>query len=509
MVSPDTAHLPATQHTVWLLTTLLTRSTPAIVSGVVIDCPPDVNLCDHVTAISAENGTLLSTLLGTARLFGPTASPVLDARVLDALNVFDGEPMTYLVGSRRGVGAGVYDDVDGATDVASAGHVWHVAGSGWVGAVSDRPLVATDVDLLNPVGPYVAACLAAAQVFLAVRGRDYSPLTIGLDAWSLTVSQLGDEIDCVGWDPASDPAVVLDHVLAGVGAVGSALLATFWACPGVVGKLHAVDADEKGVDATNLNRCVIFTDDDIGRAKATTAATRLSNPSSAGLEITGESGRAEMAVGGTTHLISAVDTPEARGALADRYPASCVQASTRDLRVEMLRVNPTVSGACLRCFNPPRSQVADDDLRAQVDLDDDDAIVDHAEALGVVPHDVRQWVMSGGCGTLGDRMLSRLRPSAGSEAEFSVGFVSVLAGVLLAGQVIKDALRRHGAEPGDRANDGVAETPPLAGALTQFTVNLFAPVTPLPAVRPYSRDCSCPACADGPRKSVWCRRWSG
>jgi len=49
-------------------------------------------------------------------------------------------------------------------------------------------------------------------------------------------------------------------------------------------------------------------------------------------------------------------------------------------------------------------------------------------------------------------------PSDGSAAQFSVGFMSVLAGVLLAGQVFKDTVMRAG-DP-DRITDGV----PLAGA---------------------------------------------
>src|ERR1700738_1905810 len=76
---------------------------------------------------------------------------------------------------------------------------------------------------------------------------------------------------------------------------------------------------------------------------------------------------------------------------------------------------------------------------SQLDPSDDAAVNEHARALGVPSKDVRDWILHGGCGQLGEQMLERLRPSGGTAPEFSVGFVSVLAGVLLAGQVIKDA----------------------------------------------------------------------
>ncbi|MEU4607485.1 hypothetical protein AB0F43_31255 [Kribbella sp. NPDC023972] len=86
--------------------------------------------------------------------------------------------------------------------------------------------------------------------------------------------------------------------------------------------------------------------------------------------------------------------------------------------------------------------------------------------------------------------------------QFSVGFMSVLAGVLLTGQVLKDALLRAG-NP-DRITDGV----PLAGAEARFVANLLDPVNALAGVRRYGRDNDCPACR-GVRGDVWAKRWTG
>lgn len=62
--------------------------------------------------------------------------------------------------------------------------------------------------------------------------------------------------------------------------------------------------------------------------------------------------------------------------------------------------------------------------------------------LGVPVTDVHAWTHHGGCGTVGDRMLTHLRAATGHPAEFSVGFMSVLAGVLLAARAVQDASAR-------------------------------------------------------------------
>jgi hypothetical protein len=381
--------------------------------------------------------------------------------------------------------------------------LWYLAGAGWTGTVSDQPIPGEYAEHAQraedmPIGAYLAACLAAGMVFLQVRVNDYVPEPLAINAWTLGVGS--PEGIRVGGEPR-DISIAVDHVLAGVGAVGSAVLQTLWATPQVSGRVHAIDADQRGIDHTNLNRCLIFTVNDIGSMKAPTAQ-RILSPAH-GLSIFGDFGTAQSFVTATTRLISAVDTAEARLALQDRYPRAIVQASTRDLRLEMLRVDPTVMTPCLRCFNPPATLLPDEEARAQLDPSDDAAVNEHARALGVPSKDVRDWILHGGCGQLGEQMLERLRPSGGTAPEFSVGFVSVLAGVLLAGQVIKDAYFGTKAEFATRA------APALVGARARFTTNLAAPVSPLGAIRTYHRDQSCPCCGPGARRDVWLTRWTG
>lgn len=478
-VNPAVGDMQDVQHVAWLLVTLLTRSTPAVIASVGL-IVPDIRLNAGVDPGAPDGGPSLSAALEyTASTFGPQAAPVVIARDVGPVDLVlqIGEPTRAWENTR----------------------VLHVAARGWAGAVSSD---AVDVPQFsgtdNPFGSYIAACLAAGQAFMLARLRDPHLEPLALNAW--TLAELANRREEDATHPRPDPVVHLDHVLAGVGAVGSALLLTLWAYPNASGIVRAADADEKGIDTTNLNRCVPFGWTDLGGQKADVVADRLSGRH--GLTIEATNGRAERLVDSATHLISAVDTPEARQALQDRYPASAVQASTSGLRLETLRVNPTVGSACLRCFNPPRPITGDIEVRANVAAMDDDAIAAHAEALGTDSSRIREWGQVGGCGQLGDALLDRLRPSNGSAAQFSVGFMSVLAGILLAAQVIKDATRRT-----DRLHTS-AQRIPLIGPEARFVMNLMASAHAPSGVRRYGRDPDCPAC-EGVRAEIWMGRWTG
>jgi hypothetical protein len=257
--------------------------------------------------------------------------------------------------------------------------ILHVFAAGWTGAVTPDAAEVPPLDIAsaNPFGPYVAACLAAGQAYMHARVRDHHLQAVLLNAWTLT--QATTDLGAVAAVDPGEPSVELDHLVAGVGAVGTALLLTLWAYQQASGTIRAVDADPKGVDDTNLNRCVPFHWTDLGLPKAVVAAERLSRHH--GLVIEPTVGYAQYLVGPRTHLISAVDTPNARQALQDKYSASAVQASTSGLRLEMLRIDPTVGTACLRCFNPPRGETPDIEVRAQVADMDDATIAAHAAAV--------------------------------------------------------------------------------------------------------------------------------
>jgi len=482
VVDVDTALVdqPGVQHLTWLLVTLLTRSTSAVIETLGIRTA-DTPLVPGIDPAAPDGSpSLLAALKATADAFGPGAAPVVDAGDID--------------------GADLVLQIGNPTAAWLGADVLHVSAAGWTGAVTPAAgdVLPTDGATDNPFGPYVAACLAAGQAYMYARVRDHHLQAVALNAWTLT--QATTDLGVIAAVDPGEPSVELDHVLAGVGAVGTALLLTLWAYRQASGIIRAADADPKGVDDTNLNRCVPFHWSDLGLPKAVVAAKRLGG--NHGLVIEPTVGYAQNLVGPRTHLISAVDVPKARQDLQDKYSASAVQASTSGLRLEMLRVDPTVGTACLRCFNPPSEETPDSEVRAQVADMDEATIAAHAAAVGTDPDQVREWGRVGGCGQIGDALLNRLRPSDGGAAQFSVGFMSVLAGVLLAGQVLKDAARRAG-NP-----DPITDRVPLAGGQARFVANLLDPVNALAGIRRYGGDNDCPACR-GIRADVWANRWTG
>ncbi len=487
-VDPSLADQPGAQHLAWLLVTLLTRNTKAVIAAVGLGID-DVPLMPGTDPGAPDGGpSLTDALKATADAFGPEAAPVVHATELDDAG------LVLLLHDPVSPGSSSSSSWPGAA-------VLRVSASGWTGAVTPSSTDPLPLDLAttNPFGPYVAACLAAGQAYMYARVHGHTLQAVALNAW--TLDQTTTDLAASDAIHPGEPSVELDHVLAGVGAVGSALLLTLWAYRSASGTIRAADADPKGIDDTNLNRCTPFHWVDLGGPKAQIAAERLSGYH--GLVIEPTNGRAEDLVDPKTYLISAIDTEQARQALQDKYPASAVQASTSGLRLEMLRIDPTAGTACLRCFNPPpRESVPDSEVQAQVAEMDEATIAAHAAAVGTDPQRVRDWGRTGGCGQIGDALLERLRPSDGSAAQFSVGFASVLAGVLLAGQVLKDAVRRSvdaAATVGDA---------PLLGPTARFVTNLLDPANGIAGARRYSRDPQCPACR-GVRAKIWESRYTG
>lgn len=470
IVEPGAAHLAAHQHTAWMLVNLLSRA-ERVVSTVRVVCPPGVPLAGRVVPLAARDAMLEQALVVGGQAVG--AVPVELATAAEAADV------VLVVGPQPG------------TDHDSPRR--YVTGFGWWGGVSNHPMTvpAALQDSPLPFGPYIAATLAVAEVFLHVRiQRRPAPSAAadyGWDCWTHNFSSL----------PASGAPTALNELdlsgtaLAGVGAVGSTWVHALWATPGLHGTVLLADADEKGVTLTNLNRCPLFGHLHLNHPKARSAADTAGD---CAITWDPHPDRFEALSITPQILVSAVDTNRARESLQGRYPAVILSASTNDLRAEALRVGPPGVGACLRCYNVPEAFVGDDDLRAEARAGGAPAIAALAAPSGVSAEEVQRWLDRGECGEVGTRLLASLREQATSDTpRFAVGFTSVMAGTLLATETIKVLLGQPlGATAPEHNN---------------VTFQFLKPTAQVNSTGVLARDGTCPACAPtNAATAMWRRR---
>lgn len=486
VVAPGTAHLAAAQHTAWMLVNLLARAT-GVVETVRVICPTEVPLVGRIVPLASRDLALADALvtggqaIGAARVhpaFTPAPSDiVLISTVGDEHDHRDRDRY----GDRQGVRDG---------DPPGMGITRYVSGSGWWGGVSDQPMLTQEDPNNLPYGPYVAASLAVAEVYLHARLPDHvTPATdtYGWDCWRQTLTidpGLAAPTDLTGLD-------LTGTALAGVGAVGTTWVHALWATPGLIGEVTLADADKQGVTTTNLNRCSLFGRASLNSAKAP-EAVRIAYDSA--ITWRPHHGRLEDLGGTPCLLVSAVDINRAREALQQRYPPRTLSASTQDLRAEVLRAGPPNVGACLRCYNPPEPFIGDDTLRARAHEGGPDAVRALAIDAGVYEADVQRWLARGSCDEVGARLLATLRRNEPEPpTRFAVGFTSAMAGVLLVTETVKTLLGRP----------MVPESPKVNNATFQF----LKPTAPVNAADRLAPDPRCPACAlTNPAAAIWRQR---
>jgi molybdopterin/thiamine biosynthesis adenylyltransferase len=446
MVDPQSAGLASVQHTAWMLVNLLVRLEGIVQQIHVIS--PGVPLHGRIVPLAPRHLDLQTALIE-------------GARAVDVVPADEKGPSGRIL-------------------VVGDGNAWeeaadlYVLGNGWCGGICTSP-IASDyfgARSLLPFGPYTAACIAAAEVFKAVRMNPENYRAVRSVFYSLWRHR-ASAVPMLDGPPAIEIAV--DAALAGVGAVGSAFLHALWACDGIQGSILLADNDKKGLDRTNLNRYVLFGSESVGSAKATEAARMAADatiswqPHDTAIE-----GLANL----PPRVVSAVDTNQSRQAIQNRYPPRILSGSTLDLRAEVLRCGPPGVGACLRCYNPPEKIPADEDLRSQLRSASDEKLVELANAAGISIEDANEWARTGQCGLAGERLLPYLRPSPASPM-FAVGFVSAMAGTMLSAEFIKDHLEGNG---------------PLSGSTPRVTFQFHSPLANANRASGYSRDPACPMC---------------
>jgi hypothetical protein len=405
------AHLAPVQHTAWMLINTLCRL-EGVVNAVRLTCPIHAHTIRRLSPLVSQSPNLIHSLISAAQTIG-TAS--------------DGFACVELASDRAsdlviGVGFDFCPEAD-----------FCVIGNGLCGGVFSRPIkIPAQISDLT-IGPYLAGCLAAGEIFRLVRLIDYAPK----HQLFLTATDYSHGSEPV-WSQPQLLAEIPSVLLVGAGAVGCALLHALYPLS-ISGTILVADNDPLGIDLTNLGRYSLFGSAALGKQKASHAAKLLR----------GAEFRTEHHDGGFEYffegqnkpaiVLSAVDTNPSRHALQEQYAPLFLSASTLNLRAEVLRCGPPSEGACLACFNPLKTnERTEEEIRALL-LERPEMIDRLSEKLGLNRDEVAIWIHERKCSETGERLVEDLRTDDGSVPAFAVGFVSVLAGTFLAAELLKSS----------------------------------------------------------------------
>lgn len=353
-------------------------------------------------------------------------------------------------------------------------------GHAWSGAISTGAIAAdaNPTPSSLPFGPYVAAALATGEVFRAVRvdvDRFPPPARVCYSLFShRTRAEWFDD------GPPEIPNMGVDAALAGAGAVGCAWLHTIWACTDLTGSVVVADDDADGVDVTNLNRGCLFTIEDVDDPKAAVAVAAATR---AGLQLTAYPGKVEHAPNPPRFMVVAADTNSARAGIQSQYSFPLLFASTSNLRAEVIRCDPTRDGPCMRCHNPLRDEPSDDELADRFLAASQTEQTRLAKAANTHVDSARTWAAdpTPNCGHAGERVLPALRAADRDQrALFAVPFVSILAGVMLAAETVKE----------------LTPWSPLSASVPRAVFQFLKPLAKSNGASSYQRERDCPQCGD-------------
>jgi hypothetical protein len=342
--------------------------------------------------------------------------------------------------------------VIGSAGVAITGDAIACIADGWKAWVGDleRTPDATPSVSRNPIGPFFAASLVAGEIFKRTWGirRGQMLRENGYSLWSFNGSPIWGDLDS---GPELNGLRLPAIVLVGAGAVGNALAY-------VLANLdtdasYVVLIDDDMYDTTNLNRCVLAGAQDVEQSKVQILASRLND---AGIDAFPFDGLlkdflkdariglrrdvAEDIDNGIFPLVlSCVDKGAGRQDIQGLHPNLLFGGSTLDLQAKTNFYAGERGAACLGCFNPRQDKgeamrAMERDLRSM--KPDERARI--LTQRGIDAGAVEEYLANPQCGHLGRAALNDLASTP--PEEFSVGFVSLGAGILLAANLFRRVL---------------------------------------------------------------------
>lgn len=420
------------QHLLWMLVNLLARQYDVVTSIEI--AVPAVDLCPF-TAPFGSKSNLQSTLMETAALVAAGKMSIQTAAA---------PPYERNYASIECVGI--------------PNSLWAATADGWNLHVAPNAVPESLPVSPLSIGPYFAACVLASEVFKTIRGYDPSRRRVAPLIMSLWTHATYDDPAQMPGAPRELEPVPLPY-LVGAGAVGQALAATLiTSCVGPR-EIITIDGDAIDDELTNLNRYCLTIASDCNRNKADllsgflgqAGTTPFSFPvswaeyvQSGPHEVIPARMRSAEREGRYEYVISCVDINSSRHDLQRMWPQLIIGASTLGLGATAQIYDLRFNQECLMCANPTEvDQWTLEGERARLQQLSEAERAAEAKRVGVDPTLLEAHLVDPKCGSLGEAELSKFKPSA-SRHDWSVGFVSVGAGVMLAAVL----LRYFSAPPG-------------------------------------------------------------
>lgn len=424
--SKEVAATVGGQHSLWILSNLLARQF-GVISELEIDVPR------------------VPLLLGVA-LFG--AMSELPETLLNTAKVVAGAALSVELSSGASEEATVEVVVGKASVQGHATYRVGLVGDGWNLFVGNPERMPSVIPLSGgSLGPYFAACIAAGEVFKRLcglrEGRGSFTESLFMSLWNFQAAETWDELPLGQWPV---PLILLPFYLAGLGAVGQAVIATLAASSDIQGYITGVDADV--IDDTNLNRYPLATQNDIDRRKSELFDSLLGQ----GIKGYGYFGRWEDYIANPSqhHLqredlrelerqyryelvLSCVDKNPGRHAIQSCLPEYILGASTLGLGLAVALYDMHSPHECLKCFNPIIPEKTLEEIATELGKLSPEERAVQAKERGADISAIEAHLREPKCGQLGEQELAKFQ----ARQDWSVGFVSVAAGVLLAAQTIK------------------------------------------------------------------------
>jgi hypothetical protein len=265
--------------------------------------------------------------------------------------------------------------------------------------------------------------------------------------------------------PALNELHLPPFVLVGAGAVGNALAYVLIHLENR--DIYPVLVDDDVYDKTNLNRCSLAGTEDLNQEKTAVLASRLEEVGIASFPFSGDlkrfvnDGRVgmradvaeEIGAGVYRMVVSCVDKGDGRQDIQGLHPQWLFGGSTFDLQAKTNVYAGERDAVCLGCHNAREHQGEamrgiERQLRAMSHQERASFLTEHGLEVAIV----EEYINDSQCGHLGRAALMDFVSTP--PPEFSVGFVSLASGVLLAASVFRKLL--------------AGETIPHASGMTTF-----------------------------------------